>query len=146
MKGDKDYQFAKFCMSLTKQGLQFTRSRDFDYAIEVDLVNKRRLSHPDTTLPFEDTAFMHEFKNGHYYYIPIQWADRNRRKQTLYAKKGIKSRVFLKLKCSHGDVHTFVEVNGKGEEIIKYRPWSFTGKHEQARIYKGFSKLRKFEI
>ena len=52
MKNDKQYQFLKLCISLTKQVFKFYRQRGESYALTFDKVSAKRLMHPNTKLPF----------------------------------------------------------------------------------------------
>ena len=49
---EKQYQFVKLCISLTKQGLKFYRQKGVSYALTFDLLSAKRLFHPDTKTPF----------------------------------------------------------------------------------------------
>ena len=49
---DKRYQFAKLCMSLTKQGFKFIREKNEHYTLTFDKVSAKRLFHPETKTPF----------------------------------------------------------------------------------------------
>ena len=49
---DKPFQFMKLCISLTKQGFNFTRQKGVRYALTFDCVSAKRLHHPETKLPF----------------------------------------------------------------------------------------------
>jgi hypothetical protein len=49
---DKQYEFLKLCIALTKQGLGFNRQKGVRYALTFDKVSAKRLFHPDTKTPF----------------------------------------------------------------------------------------------
>ena len=49
---EKQYQFLKLCIALTKQGFSFTRQKGVRYALTFDKVSAKRLFHPDTKTPF----------------------------------------------------------------------------------------------
>ena len=51
---DKQYQFVKLCISLTKQGFHFNREKNNAYALIFDKVEARKLLSPYTKLPFVD--------------------------------------------------------------------------------------------
>jgi hypothetical protein len=51
-KTDKQFQFVKLCIALTKQGFKFSREKGVRYALTFDKVSTKRLHHPDTKTPF----------------------------------------------------------------------------------------------
>ena len=71
----KQYEFCKLCISLTKQGFRFTRYEN-EYLLIFDLVDYRRLLHPETKLPFVNsiTHFGTYGKSKFMCYLN-QWAD-----------------------------------------------------------------------
>jgi len=72
---DKMYQFAKLCMSLTKQGLKFTRQKGVDYALTFDKLSAKRLLHPDTKTPFVEAFIRIAGDKTQTCYRFEQWAD-----------------------------------------------------------------------
>lgn len=75
-EADKQYQFLKLCIALTKQGFKFTRQKGVKYALTFDKVSAKRLMHPDTKTPFVN-AFLRIAgdKNKECYQFE-QWAGR----------------------------------------------------------------------
>jgi hypothetical protein len=51
-EAEKQYQFLKLCIALTKQGFKFTRQKGVKYALTFDQVSAKRLFNPFTKLPF----------------------------------------------------------------------------------------------
>ena len=49
---NKEYQFFKLCISLTNQGLKFTKQKGVRYALTFDKISAKRLFHPETKTPF----------------------------------------------------------------------------------------------
>lgn len=74
---DKQYQFARLCMSLTKQGFQFIKQPGIYYALTFDKISAKRLLHPDTRTPFVDSWRRVAGDKNKDCYIPMQWADKN---------------------------------------------------------------------
>lgn len=68
---DKQYQFARLCMSLTKQGLKFTKGDD--YSLVFDKVSARRLLHPDTKTPFVNSFLQIAYDKKTTRYQFYQW-------------------------------------------------------------------------
>jgi hypothetical protein len=75
-QADKQYQFAKLCMALTRQGFKFVKQRGLYYALTFDKVSAKRLFHPDTRTPFVDSWLRNAGDRTKECYIPKQWADR----------------------------------------------------------------------
>lgn len=74
---DKQYQFIKLCIALTKQGLQFTRQKGVSYALTFDKISAKRLRQPQTKTPFVN-SFIHiagDSKKECFQFD--QWAGRN---------------------------------------------------------------------
>jgi len=51
-ENEKQYQFIKLCIALTKQGLNFTRQKGVKYALTFDKLSSKRLRHHETKTPF----------------------------------------------------------------------------------------------
>lgn len=55
---EKQYQFLKLCIALTKQGFRFTRLSG--YRLQFEANERKRLFHPQTKLPFVDGILIYE--------------------------------------------------------------------------------------
>jgi len=49
---EKHFQFVKLCISLTKQGFQFTKTKGINFALTFDKISAKRLFSPYTKTPF----------------------------------------------------------------------------------------------
>jgi len=73
---DKQYQFVKLCISLTKQGFNFTRQKEVRYALTFDKLSVKRLFHPDTKTPFVNSFIRISGDKTRDCYQFEQWAGR----------------------------------------------------------------------
>jgi hypothetical protein len=76
LEQEKQYQFLKLCMSLTKQGFKFTRQKDVRYALTFDKISAKRLFNPYTKLPFVNGLIRIGGDKTHNSYQFDQWAGR----------------------------------------------------------------------
>lgn len=72
---DKMYQFVVLCMSLTKQGLQFTRQKGVYYALTFDRISAKRLLSIHTKTPFVNKFKQIAVDKTKVCYQFEQWAD-----------------------------------------------------------------------
>ena len=73
---DKQYQFVKLCISLTKQGFRFNREKNNAYALAFDKVEAKRLNSPYTKLPFVDGTVTTLIEKNIVSIDFKQWSDR----------------------------------------------------------------------
>ena len=73
---DKQYQFINLCISLTKQGFNFTREKGIRYALTFDNISAKRLFHPDTKTPFVNAFIRISGDRSKVCYQFEQWAGR----------------------------------------------------------------------
>ena len=73
---EKMYQFAKLCMSLTKQGFRFKRENNARYALVFNKVDAKRLFHPETKTPFVNSFLRIAGDKTRECYQFEQWAGR----------------------------------------------------------------------
>lgn len=73
---DKQYQFVKLCIALTKQGFRFERQKGVRYALTFDKVSAKRLLHPDTKTPFVESFLRIAGDKRKECYQFMQWAGR----------------------------------------------------------------------
>ena len=73
---DKQYQFVKLCISLTKQGFHFNREKNNAYALIFDEVEAKRLYSPFTKLPFVDCTAITLIEKNIVSVDFKQWSDR----------------------------------------------------------------------
>lgn len=74
---DKQYQFVKLCISLTKQGLQFHRQKGVSYALTFDKMSEKMLHSVWTKMPFTNSIIRISGDNKKGCYLFEQWAGRN---------------------------------------------------------------------
>jgi len=73
---DKDWQFLKLCISLTKQGFKFIKQRGVSNALTFPRVDAKRLYCPYTKLPFVNSLLMISHDKTKICYQFDQWAGR----------------------------------------------------------------------
>lgn len=73
---DKQYQFIKLCIALTKQGFQFTRQKGVSYALTFDKLSAKRLFHNETKTPFVNAFIRIAGDNKRECFQFEQWAGR----------------------------------------------------------------------
>ncbi len=73
---DKQYQFVKLCIALTKQGFKFYRERGVRYALTFDKISEKRLFHPETKTPFVNSFIRIAGDRTKSCYQFEQWAGR----------------------------------------------------------------------
>ena len=73
---DKQYQFIKLCIALTKQGFSFTREKEIKYALTFDKISAKRLFHPETKTPFVNAFIRISGDRSKVCYQFEQWAGR----------------------------------------------------------------------
>ncbi len=74
---EKQYQFVKLCIALTKQGFQFYRQKGVNFALVFDKYNSKRLFNPFIKLPFVNSILRIAGDNTKNCYQFNQWAGRN---------------------------------------------------------------------
>ncbi len=74
---DKQYQFVKLCIALTKQGLQFTRQKGVSYALTFDKISAKVLMQPQTKTPFVNSFIRIAGDSKKECFQFEQWAGRN---------------------------------------------------------------------
>lgn len=73
---DKQYQFVKLCIALTKQGFNFTREKGVRFALTFDKISAKRLFHPSTKTPFVNSFIRIAGDKSKECYQFEQWAGR----------------------------------------------------------------------
>ena len=73
---EKQYQFVKLCIALTKQGFRFTRQKGVQYALTFDKLSAKRLLHYSTKAPFVNAFIRISGDNKTDCYQFYQWAGR----------------------------------------------------------------------
>jgi hypothetical protein len=71
---EKKYQFLKLCISLTKQGFNFVKDPINEFQLIFDNSNRKRLTHPETKLPFVDSIQFNDINTNSIYFN--QWSDK----------------------------------------------------------------------
>lgn len=71
---EKKYQFLKLCISLTKQGFNFVKDPINEFQLIFDNSNRKRLTQPETKLPFVDSIQFNDRNTNSIYFN--QWSDK----------------------------------------------------------------------
>lgn len=74
---EKQYQFVKLCIALTKQGFKFMRQKGVNYALTFDKVSSKRLYHHETKMPFVNGIIRISGDKTKDCFQFEQWAGRN---------------------------------------------------------------------
>jgi len=71
---EKKYQFLKLSISLTKQGFNFIIDPYNKFQLIFDYCNRKRLTQPETKLPFVDSIQFNDINTSSIYFN--QWSDK----------------------------------------------------------------------